>query len=209
MEMAYPMVCFCDIPLSKLKRHIGTYGNYGIGLAKNWGFKKNLSPVIYTKQKARTASNYEKLIKWYRQNFDEGSKNSKEKKFRQLFSDFLMFTKPYSGKMFKNGKNQFTRFYDEREWRWVPRITNKDIWTHLGKEQFLNKEIKDKADLMVSELYRLHFQPKDINYLILNTEEEIDDFIQSIEQIKEKFNKRTIKKLTSRIITRQQIISDF
>ena len=161
--MAYPMVCFCDIPLSKLKRHIGTYGNYGIGLTKNWGFKKNLSPVIYTKQKARTASNYEKLIKWYRQNFEEESNDQKAKEFSQLFSDFLMFTKPYSGKMYKNGKNKITRFYDEREWRWIPKVTNKEVWTHLNKEQFLDDSFRENANLMVSELYRLHFQPRDIN----------------------------------------------
>ena len=209
IEMAYPMVCFCDIPLSKLKRHIGTYGNYGIGLNKEWGFKKNLSPVIYTRQKARTATNYEKLIKWYLQNFKEDSTEPKAKNFRKLFSDFLMFTKPYSGKMYKNGKNKFTRFYDEREWRWIPTIKNKNVWTHLNKQQFLDEEFKTDANLLISQFHKLHFNPKDINYLILNNENEIDQFIYSLERNKSKFDQPTIKTLTSRIITHEQIMSDF
>jgi len=46
--LAYPMSCFCDIPLSRITEHTNFYGNYGIGLSKNWGFKNNLIPVIYS-----------------------------------------------------------------------------------------------------------------------------------------------------------------
>lgn len=43
-----PMVCFCDLVFSQIKKHIDFYGNYGIGLRKDsWGQKKrNMSDCI-------------------------------------------------------------------------------------------------------------------------------------------------------------------
>ncbi|QIP16847.1 hypothetical protein G8759_31500 [Spirosoma aureum] len=60
-EMMIPMVCFCDLPLSKLDKHIngysweynGTthqskqYGSYGLGMSKEWGIRRRLNPVTY------------------------------------------------------------------------------------------------------------------------------------------------------------------
>ena len=53
MIIAYPMVCFCDIPLERILVHRGLYGDYGIGLKKEWGIKNLLSIVNYTHNKSR------------------------------------------------------------------------------------------------------------------------------------------------------------
>jgi hypothetical protein len=47
-ELVIPMTCFCDIPLSQIKNHTKAYGNYAIGLSKDWGIKNKVSPVHYT-----------------------------------------------------------------------------------------------------------------------------------------------------------------
>lgn len=44
---AFPMSCFCDLPLSNTSKHLATYGNYGIGLTKKWGKKNGLNPILY------------------------------------------------------------------------------------------------------------------------------------------------------------------
>ncbi len=55
------MVCFCDLPLSRLQNHIHgykwnfngvdrqskQYGKFGLGMSKEWGTTKKLNPVTY------------------------------------------------------------------------------------------------------------------------------------------------------------------
>src|SRR5437660_733066 len=47
VEWAVPMVCFCDLPLSQTTFHLSVYGDYGIGLTKEWGKKNGIAPVLY------------------------------------------------------------------------------------------------------------------------------------------------------------------
>jgi hypothetical protein len=49
-----PMVCFCDLPLSLIRKHLDEYGGFGIGLRKSWGVKHGVEPVFYTHSKGQT-----------------------------------------------------------------------------------------------------------------------------------------------------------
>ena len=49
---AVPMVCFCDLPMSLIDKHLKEYGPYGIGLDKGWGLKNGVAPVTYTHRSA-------------------------------------------------------------------------------------------------------------------------------------------------------------
>lgn len=44
---AYPMVCFCDIPLSRINNQANQYNSNGIGLNRTWGSINGLNPVFY------------------------------------------------------------------------------------------------------------------------------------------------------------------
>lgn len=61
-EIVFPMTCFCDIPLSHVKRHCSTYGRYAIGLSKSWGMKHKVNPVIYTYPNSSTTELLESVI---------------------------------------------------------------------------------------------------------------------------------------------------
>src|SRR5437870_5351663 len=47
LTWALPMVCFCDLPLSQTGFHLSVYGDYGIGLTKEWGKRNGIAPVLY------------------------------------------------------------------------------------------------------------------------------------------------------------------
>ena len=44
-NIAYPMLCFCDINLHKIHEHVEFYGGYGIAFSKQWGIAKGIQPV--------------------------------------------------------------------------------------------------------------------------------------------------------------------
>lgn len=47
-QLAFPMTCFCDIPLSKVAGHMSKYGRYGIAFNKATVMNKfRLQPIHY------------------------------------------------------------------------------------------------------------------------------------------------------------------
>ncbi len=41
------MVCFCDIPLSRISDHVNFYGQYGLGMTREWATANGLNPILY------------------------------------------------------------------------------------------------------------------------------------------------------------------
>jgi hypothetical protein len=54
-EMAFPIVSFCDLPIHLQKPHRKRFGGYGFALNKDWGIKRNITPVVYTNEYAYTS----------------------------------------------------------------------------------------------------------------------------------------------------------
>jgi hypothetical protein len=79
-EIAIPMVCFCDIPLSQIKRHTKTYGKFAIGLSKAWGKNHRINPVIYTYPDSAIAENLGDLKKDISAFFDISYRSDSEPK---------------------------------------------------------------------------------------------------------------------------------
>jgi hypothetical protein len=90
-ELVFPMTCFCDIPLSQVKRHTSIYGKYAIGFTKNWGMKNKINPVIYTYPNSTTADILNELISELEKFFDIDEKEkTKIKKRRKAKISFDM-----------------------------------------------------------------------------------------------------------------------
>jgi len=124
-KMAFPMTCFCDLPLSQIGDHIERYGRYGIGLKKEWGLLNNLNPVIYLQKESKLLSKIDSLLlnNW------EGVKALQIQSLKDDRDHLIylwMFCKPYEGRQERNCKIEDISFYDEREWRHVPDISRRN-----------------------------------------------------------------------------------
>jgi hypothetical protein len=213
MNTGIPMTCFCDISLSQISNHIKTYGNYGIGMKKEWGIENRLNPIIYLNQDSFVAEPLSIIA-------ESGLKLNgfKDMEARLIGNDIinswtflLMFSKPYSGDFIHHGKtHKNVKFYNEREWRFIPTEERKAApYGTLDKEK-----MKDSKELEIAnkklENYQLHFTPNDVKYIFVKEENEIHTMVDRLRSIKSPiYDNKTIDILTSKILTTEQIFEDF
>lgn len=200
-RFALPMTCLCDIPLSEAKEHINRYGKYGIGISKDWVKEiKELSTVIYTR---RDTYLYKKVVDILKRR-SKGEFLSSEEIF------ILSRVKKYSGSTYcqPNGKRvleKVVRFYDEREWRYVP--------VDLSTDDIMVEKNQDiKAIIGNNDKYKgkPQFEYSDLKYLIVRDDNEREKLINYIdEELKTKIKKKERTLLKSKILTVKQIAEDF
>jgi len=202
-----PMVSFCDIPLSQIKDHISSYGCYGIGLTREWAVRNRLNPVLYIEQHSHLAHSYEQALIHFSKN-EDGEDVAADRAHKQLV-DIARYTKNYEGMLKRNGEPpKKYRFSDEREWRYVPDIDHA-CEMYYNRKEFGEPDAKEKAAKSVADL-RLKFEPDDIKYIIIKDESEITEFINHLRASKgANFNMHVVEKLTTRILTSEQIKTDF
>jgi len=201
---AFPMVSFCDIPLSEIKNHITNYGMYGIGLKKEWAKAKGLNPVLYIANTSTLAQDFKNAAIALLSGKEDTDYNETD----AAIIDLLRYMKNYEGDLTRNGKTILNyRFSDEREWRLIP--NRKDALQFLPPNLYDTVEKKEMQNAKLSKL-SLGFEPNDISYIIIKDDSEISEFIRAVEEIKgtnHHFN--DVKRLTTRIITTEQILNDF
>lgn len=177
------MVCFCDIPFEHSKKHRERYGNYGIVLTEKWKLAKGLNPIFYVQSESFLANifaNFASMTSKFipiMENKEYGieipltlGKVGKNLTyltyFLKQFENKKSVLIDYEGKIRKFEKR---RFYDEREWRYIPfKADNKNelfitIW------EFDNPTGLENAHKNL-EKYKLLFEFDDIKYLIVNNE---------------------------------------
>lgn len=232
-KVAIPMVSFCDIPLSQTKTHMKVYGRYGIGLSKSWGQKKGVSPVLYTYQGSPLAESLSQCLEWIHKRYldPEGSQSEASlfpasvarairtdlrpgDQIQELWDQLLTiqcFIKPYEGPFHRDNQSfQSVRFYDEREWRFVPELAP-DLYKYLLDETAYNDIAgRAKANSEIQARSRISFESNDIKYIIIHWNKEILPMIKKIEDIKgDRYTQNELKVLSSKIISAEQIAEDF
>jgi len=95
----------------------------------------------------------------------------------------MMHYKTFEGKQYDKDNKEFarnlTRFYDEREWRYIPLKVDK-LLLSLTMDEYQTKEILDKENEKIQKNNKLDFELTDIEYLFLKSMDEIDNFLSSM-----------------------------
>lgn len=194
-ELYFKMCCFCDIPLNLVESHKRVYGNYSIGLTKEWGESQSICPVMYVPQGGETCFLFDLIIKdsvdikpIIEQMYNQKSNDEKEElaiRIIKLISNMYsltMFIKPYIGYFEKKGfKDENYKFYDEREWRYIPN-------RFLGR-QFLHKNEYDNPEILKTHnesTKNISFEFNDITDIIVPESEvkEFRDIVSNIDRLK-------------------------
>lgn len=234
--VAYPMVCFCDIPLSQIYPHAIEYQRNGIGLNKDWGIQKGLNPVFYLQKESYPT----KIIKdatFAILNKNRPAVNNKiaietnNPALLRYFFDLTAFYKPRIGKIWDKENNRFVKysgiskedkiinFYDEREWRYVPNLQRSDTSNKVPvnfwmKEDFYNnksgvfqKNTFEDINKQFQE-YTLDFSVDNIKYIIVSRVTDLGHLATYISNLNN-YSKQEKSVLTSKIISLKQIHEDF
>lgn len=196
--IGHPMVCFCDIPISRITEHIDFYGAYGLGMTKDWGLRNKLTPVLY----AAPESQISKFINFlFEIDFGENPKKQElEDKTTVQIRSLLGLVKPITGQM-QVGTELITKdFYQENEWRYVPFDIKMIEEIHFIADQ--NEANKDVESM------KLTFSPHDIKYIFVKDDVEIPELVDFINNNFGNYPLSDVKILTTRILSLSTINSD-
>lgn len=161
LDLAFPMISFCDIPLSDISEYLGKYGNYTIGMKRSWGKTVGLCPVWYRDKNAISLKTQMDLFR------DISSKDP----FSLTEEEFVLWqvianTKNYEGKLIKRKFSSY-RFFDEREIRIVPaynELVSSEVKPFMNKEDYDTYK-RNYGNSLISKMW-ISFEYSDIAYII-------------------------------------------
>ena len=181
-----PMACFCDIPLSMIKEHFDWYGRYGIGIKRTYARQQGVKPVWYVTSESNLVRN---LVK-------TKTLSKYERKY------LLPYLKQFLGNQYyqKQQKQKRKKFYDEREWRYIP--DNSLVTPYFGL-----KDQRDKYTALQNG-ERMKLDLNMVEYIIIKNESDFDRILKELKRI---CNDKKVRyeSMIAKIITAKQIERDF
>lgn len=199
--ISYPMVCFCDIPLSRISEHVGFYGNFGLGMTKSWAEKNGLNPVFYVSRTSQVAKSFNTLNHHANQIQDKVELDKSKITIRYLYA----FTKPTEGEMVLDGTPVKKIFYQESEWRFVPQNASP---SYLLRSTHDNSDKLNDANKFTQDNCLLKFTPQDIKYVFVNSDSDIPRIMNFIQDKMDNYPASDLKILMSRVVSLESLSLD-
>lgn len=158
--IAFPMISLSDLPLSEFGEGKWAYGNYAIGLSRDWGMKKGFNPVCYCHQ----GSDYlQKMLDKLNSSVVTGDVTLLEE---ALFP--FAYMKLVEGPLPRRHFAKY-RFYDEKEIRLVPYKESIVGFAPFLIDDQYDKYKKDKGNSLLGTL-GVDFMYSDIRYILVENE---------------------------------------
>lgn len=165
--IAFPMISVSDYPLSEIGNNKWAYGNYCIGFKQSWGVKEGFSPVWYCSIGSRGLRQLSVLL-------EDALKNESKGRFGAVMYLYALMKFNQAPLTTKNKEFKRYRFYDEREWRIVPYITETEtakVMPFLVGDGY--KEYKNAHNGSSLLDIGVEFQYVDIHYIIVEKDEDV------------------------------------
>ncbi len=196
--LGFPMVSFCDIPISRISEHTAFYGQYGIGMTKQWALTNKLEPVIYAPPGSASIATVDYLMA--KPTNTDAIDNATRKAHLELSYRMASHIKPLSGQMIVAGASVEKDFYQESEWRFVPTGTRV-----LGKANF--EDQKGQSDKSIEHM-KLGIVPEDVRYIVVHHDYEIPALVDFINANLGDYPHNALKLLTTRILSLESLAQD-
>jgi len=201
-KVAIPVVCFCDIPLSRISDHVDFYGHFGLGMTREWCITNGLNPVQYVTSNSLYLKNFKAI--WIASIIGERS-DIKDTALASLISMYS-FHKPLFGEVVITGKPIEKEFYQESEWRYlaVPKEHKFIFDDKIVNDTSILKKHNDR----IQNECALRFTPKDIKYIFVKSDSDIPDVVNFINKELDIYPSADLKILLSRITSLGAIEAD-
>lgn len=195
--IAFPMTCFCDIPLTKVKNHMGVYGEYGVAIKKNVCIERDVQPILYLNNSARLKNDLSEALSKL---LHEDPITPEWRMLPDAMLSVLLYSKPIVGYMSRDEWDKPHRllFKDECEWRYIPSVPEnmpliipQDDNTKRGRKYYSKALARDKSTWF-------SFQVDEMEYIIVPNEAAAIEMISAIRSMKGK-SQTDKHKLISRI----------
>lgn len=179
VTLAFPMVCFCDIPLDAAEAHRVRYGDYALGFSKNLVEKFDINPLWYVHEESSIGKRLADILAM-KPRFDLTKLDG------NFVRDLLPFIKPANGTQLdraaiREGAFEAFAFEEEMEWRHTPSaLVNQ--WFQSGESGFVTED-KHQA---LSKMHRLKLDFADIDCVFIPRNYDACDFMQKFPELKKK-----------------------
>lgn len=192
-HLAFAMSSFCDIPLSRITEHTSFYGQYGLGLTKEWGLRNGLNPVVYFPP----SGHIPKLASFL---MDFNAPDEHMTAMNAHVACLIKLMKPIRGQMVISGAVVEKDFYQESEWRYTPEL---DSFIELNDFE-KNRDAGNKR----AEAFAIKFLPSDVRYIFVPTDADIPPLSDFIHNRMGNYPHNDIKILQTRIMSLKAIEAD-